>query len=181
MKKIFSFLAIVFLLVITAVFVFSDYLSGNFTSYKIPLDSMAPTISTNDLIAVATGAYEKTLPMRGDIIVFITPFDEKKKFAKRIVGLPGDKVEIKEGKVYVNGKRIQSDRFPDNRYYLTHGDWDYGNEGQIIDVPDNMYYVLGDKSAHSSDSRQWGFVPAKNVIGKATVVYWPPWRWKFIK
>jgi len=181
MKKLLAFIAIILIIGISLLFTFSDYLSENFKTYKIPFDAMAPTINADDLIAVANKTYEASLPMRGDVIVFVAPFNEKKKFAKRIVGLPGEKIEIRAGRIYVNGKRIESDKFPDNRYYSNNKDWDYAKEGQVIDVPDNMYYVLGDKSAHSSDSRQWGFVPRKNILGKATIVYWPPWRWKLIK
>lgn len=179
MKKISRFLAVV--VAISFIFIVSDYLSVNFKSYRVPLDSMSPTVSVDDRIAVATKAYERVLPAMGDVIVFVTPFDKAKKFVKRIAGLPGDKVEIRAGRIYVNDKRIESDRFPDNRYYSNNKDWDFAKEGQVIDVPENMYYVLGDKSSHSSDSRQWGFVPGKNIIGKAAAVYWPPWRWKVIK
>lgn len=181
MKIILKLIAIFISVGTLVLFIFSDHLTENFKIYQTPLDSMSPGISSNDRVVIATKAYKNKLPLRGDIVVFLAPFDAKKIFMKRIVGLPGDKLEIKNGGIYVDGVQLSSDKFPKNRQYLNADSLNYGAEGQIIEVPESMYYVLGDKSSSSSDSRQWGFVPLKNIIGKATVVSWPPQRWRVIQ
>jgi signal peptidase I len=117
-------------------------------------------------------------PQRGDIIVFIYPEDRAKDFIKRLVGLPGDVVEIRSGSIYINDKPLLDPLFA-NRYYYNRGD--FGQEGQKLVVPADNYFVLGDNSASSKDSRYWGFVPHKNLLGKAMFIYWPLPRIRILK
>jgi signal peptidase I len=117
-------------------------------------------------------------PQRGDVIVFIYPEDTKKDFIKRLVGLPLDTIEIKSGSIYVNGQIISDHTF-NQRYYYNRGD--FGKEGEKLVVPADSYFVLGDNSGSSRDSRYWGFVPKDNVLGKAIVIYWPLQRIRVIK
>ena len=143
-------------------------------AYKIPSGSMRPTLMEGDKLFVSKFTYRFGVPKRGDIVVFKYPVDPKKDFIKRLVGLPGDTVEIRDGKIYVDGKALED---PDNFgkfYYYNHEP--YGGPGDKIKVPENFYYVLGDNSANSQDSRFWGFVPKKNVEGKAIFRWWPPQR-----
>ena len=159
-------------------------------AFKIPTGSMRPTLLEGDLILVNKFIYgakipftDKRLPIlrdfkRGDVIVFIYPEDTKKDFIKRLVGLPGDEVEIKKGSIYVNGAPLADSVF-NNRYYYNRGD--FGVEGTKIIVPKDNYFVLGDNSASSKDSRYWGFVPRDNILGEAIVIYWPPNRVRIIK
>ena len=159
-------------------------------AFKIPTGSMRPTLLEGDLILVNKFIYgakipftDKRLPVlrdfkRGDVIVFIYPEDTKKDFIKRLVGLPGDEVEIKKGSIYVNGTPLADSVF-NNRYYYNRGD--FGVEGTKIIVPKDNYFVLGDNSASSKDSRYWGFVPRDNILGEAIVIYWPPNRVRIIK
>ena len=159
-------------------------------AFKIPTGSMRPTLLEGDLILVNKFIYgakipftDKRLPIlrdfkRGDVIVFIYPEDTKKDFIKRLVGLPGDEVEIKKGSIYVNGTPLADSVF-NNRYYYNRGD--FGVEGTKIIVPKDNYFVLGDNSASSKDSRYWGFVPRDNILGEAIVIYWPPNRVRIIK
>lgn len=102
-------------------------------------------------------------PERGDIIVFEYPIEPDRDFIKRVIGLPGDWVEIRQGVVFVNGERIPEP------YIKNRATYDYGPE----QVPPDNYFVLGDNRPNSSDSHVWGFVPADNIIGKAWVTYWP--------
>ncbi len=102
-------------------------------------------------------------PERGEVIVFEFPKDPTRDFIKRVIGLPGDTIEIRRGVLFVNGKRTR-EPFIRNR-----ATYDYGPER----VPDDQYFVLGDNRTNSSDSHVWGFVPADNLIGKAWVTYWP--------
>ncbi len=160
-------------------------------AFKIPTGSMRMTLIEGDRILVNKFIYGVKIPffedlrlpalrkpMRGDVIVFISPEDKRRDFIKRLVGLPGETVEIKDRRIYINGKPVIDDKFAGKDYYNR---GDYGRENQAIVVPDDAYYVLGDNSASSRDSRYWGFVPKKYLLGKAIVIYWPPHRIRIIK
>ena len=147
--------------------------------YKIPTGSMRPTFLEGDRIFVDKISYRFHSPERGDIIVFKYPLDKKKDFVKRLVGLPGDKIEIKDGKLIINDQPLNEPPFSEH-YYYNREDWKYAKEGQVIEVPEASYFAMGDNSAQSSDSRYWGFVPAKNMVGKAFFIWWPPKRVKIV-
>jgi signal peptidase I len=151
-----------------------------FGPYKIPTGSMKPTFMENDKIFVDKLSYRFRAPQRGDIIVFKYPLDRKKDFVKRLAGLPGEAIEIRKGVLLVNGKPMTDPPFSANTYYNVE-DWEFGRSGQVIRVPEGHYFTLGDNSAHSADSRQWGFVPAKDLVGKAFMIWWPPQRIKLSK
>ncbi len=136
--------------------------------YYIPSGSMKPTLVPGNRVLVAKFYYRLYQPQRGDIIVFRYPSNEKKNLIKRIIALPGETVRIENGLVYINGVPIQGDQF--NREYVNVGG--YGRGEQII--PGNSYFVLGDNSHNSDDSRFWGYVPFKNILGRAFLIYWPP-------
>ncbi|HQB94750.1 MAG TPA: signal peptidase I, partial [Candidatus Omnitrophota bacterium] len=148
--------------------------------FKIPSGSMIPTFIEEDKIFVDKISYRFHEPARGDIIVFKYPLDRKKDFVKRLAGLPGDTVEIRNGVLIINGIPQETPPFGKNRYYNVE-DWEYGKSGHAIKVPEGYYFTLGDNSAHSADSRQWGFVPRKDIIGKAVVIWWPPKRIRLAK
>jgi signal peptidase I len=159
-------------------------------AFKIPSGSMEPTLLVGDHILVNKFIYgikmpftHKTLipisrPQRGDVIVFIYPVDETKDFIKRVIGLPGDTVEIRGQKTYINGQVYEDE----------HGF--YSNKGKAgaqsgvrsqfgpLTVPENRLFVMGDNRDHSYDSRFWGYVPADWVKGKAFIIYWswPNWE-----
>ncbi|MCU0651697.1 MAG: signal peptidase I [Candidatus Omnitrophica bacterium] len=158
--------------------------------FKIPTGSMRTTLLEGDIILVNKFTYGARIPLinfrlpgirqpkRGDVIVFIYPLDEKKNFIKRLVALSGETVEIKNGTVYVNDKPLLDPIF-NQRYYYNRGD--FAQEGQKIEVPKGSYFVMGDNSASSQDSRYWGFVPHKSIVGKAMFIYWPPQRMRLIR
>ncbi len=147
--------------------------------YKIPTGSMRVTFLEGDRIFVDKVSYRFHEPKRGDILVFKYPLDKKKDFVKRLVGEPNDRIEIREGKLLVNGKVLEEAPFSEH-YYYNREDWEYGKKSQVIQVPSDSYFVLGDNSAQSSDSRNWGFVPRKNIVGKAFLIWWPPKRIKIV-
>jgi signal peptidase I len=151
-----------------------------FGPYKIPTGSMKPTFMEEDKIFVDKLSYRFHSPERGDIIVFKYPLDRKKDFVKRLAGLPGETLEIRKGVIYVDGKPMTDPPFGRNTYYNVE-DWQFGKSGELIRVPEGSYFALGDNSAHSADSRQWGFVPKKDLVGKAFMIWWPPKRIKFTK
>ncbi len=106
-------------------------------------------------------------PQRGEIIVFKPPLTPDRDFIKRIIGIPGDTVQVKQGKVLVNGSEVQEPYIADNPVY----------EFGPTEVPPGSYFVLGDNRNRSSDSHLWGVVPYNNIIGKAWVTLWPPKKW----
>lgn len=141
--------------------------------FKMPATSMSPTIKLEDKIIVDRRAYRKSDPQRGDIVVFLPPHDRKKWYVKRIVGMPEENLEIKDGAIYVNDEKINSPNIA-NVFYYNQGD--YAKEGKKINIPANKYYVLGDNSISSLDSRFWGSVSMDDIMGKVTKIYWPPER-----
>lgn len=159
-------------------------------AFKIPTGSMRMTLIEGDLILVNKFIYGAKVPFtnwrlpalrqpkRGDVIVFIYPEDKKKDFIKRLVGLPEETIEIKGGSIYVNDKPAAEPIFK-QIYYYNRGE--FASEGQKITVPKDSYFVLGDNSNSSKDSRYWGFVPKDDLLGKALIVYWPPQRIQVIK
>ncbi len=102
-------------------------------------------------------------PRRGDVIVFRFPNQPERDFIKRIIAVPGEQVEIRDGLVFINGKALDETYIPDRTQH------DFGPQL----VPDGEYFVLGDNRNNSYDSRSWGFVPESNIIGRAWVTYWP--------
>lgn len=160
-------------------------------AFKIPSGSMIPTFQIGDRIFVNKFLYGARIPFtdirlpavrqprRGDIIVFRSPEDGKKDFVKRLIAMEGETVEIRDGKIYIDNKVIEEPSSIRSFYYYNSGD--YGRESQVIKVPKDSYYALGDNSSSSRDSRYWGFVPKKNMIGKVIVIYWPIHRMKTVK
>ncbi len=147
--------------------------------YKIPTGSMRPTFLEGDRIFVDKISYRFHAPERGDIVVFKYPLDKKKDFVKRLVGLSGDEIEIRDGKLTINGKKMEESPFSEH-YYYNREDWDFGKKDMTIRVPQDSYFMLGDNSAQSSDSRNWGFVKKEYMIGKAFFIWWPPQRIKLV-
>ena len=142
--------------------------------FKIPSGSMRQTLIEGDRIIVNKLLYRFHEPRTGDVIVFKYPEDPKRDFIKRLIGRPGDRVEIREGKVRLNGRMLEQPDMVQRTYYYNVGT--FGAEGQELEVPPEMYFVLGDNSASSRDSRYWGFVPKRYLIGKAVLIFWPPYR-----
>lgn len=157
-----------------------------FEFYKIPSGSMRPTLLEGDRLVVVKFIYGSRLPFinvrlpgfrqpkRGDVVVFISTENPRINLIKRFIASEGETVEISDGKLKVNGKVIDEPPIFRKVYYYNRGD--YGAERKSITVPKNCYFVLGDNSAMSKDSRYWGFVPKKNLIGKAVLICWPPKR-----
>jgi len=125
--------------------------------------SMEPTLHDRERLIANKISYRFELPERNEIIIFRPPIGIKRNYIKRIIGIPGDKIEIVDGKIYVNDQALEE---PYVKYRS------YENIPPTI-IPADSFFVLGDNRPNSSDSRYWGFVPRKNVVGKAWVVFWP--------
>lgn len=133
--------------------------------YQIPTGSMLPTIQLDDRILANRVIYHFFAIKRGDVIVFNPPNQMQSgvPYVKRVIGLPGDTVEIRKGQVLVNGEEfvVETAAIPA-----------YTKPKET--VPDGMLFVLGDNRNESSDSHVWGYVPMENIIGRAELIYWPP-------
>ncbi|WP_228061212.1 signal peptidase I [[Phormidium] sp. LEGE 05292] len=145
----------------------------------IPSGSMLETLQINDRLIVDKLSYNFSNPQRGDIVVFNpTQALEKQNFhdafIKRVIGLPGEKVELKNGKVYINGKVLQekyTNGQPTSTDVCPMGEPPF--LAKPVVVPPNSYLVLGDNRRNSYDGRCWGLVPRDRIIGKASVRFWP--------
>ena len=146
-------------------------------AFKIPSSSMFPTLKVGDRLLANKLVYKFREPERGEIIIFKYPLSPRKDFVKRLIALQGEEVKIMDGKIFIDGKPVKNTLI-ENRYYYNSGL--YGAEFPAK-VPENCYYVLGDNSANSKDSRYWGFVPKKNLVGKPLFVYWPLNRIRIVK
>jgi signal peptidase I len=147
------------------------FVSINMISARIRVDgdSMVPTLVSGEYVIVSRLTYRVGSPERGDIIVFHYPRNPEEEYIKRVIGLPGDQVEVKNGSVYVNGEKLDESYLTVKTNYL--GMWS---------IPSGQLFVLGDNRNNSSDSHDWGTVPMDYVIGKALVVYWPPPDWGLV-
>ncbi len=148
-------------------------------AFKIPSSSMIPTLVVGDRVLVNKFLYKFKEPQRGDILVFKYPDDPKKDFIKRLIAKGGDTVEIRSGNIYINGKKVEEPFTIRKIHYFNNSP--YATVGKEVKVPEGSYYVLGDNSSSSKDSRYWGFVPRKNIVGKAFFLYWPLNRIRIVK
>ncbi len=188
--------------VILAVFLIRSFLVEPF---KIPSGSMMPTLLVGDFILVNKHTYglrvpilnntffEMNHPQRGEVMVFHYPKDPSLDYIKRVVGVPGDRIEYRDKHLIVNGKSLETiddgeynyvapglNQVSAKRYKETLGEFRHDilivpdamtMDGEIT-VPEGHYFVMGDNRDNSNDSRFWGFVPEGNVVGKAFMIWW---------
>lgn len=188
----------------TALFVLLVFLivRGVVQNFKIEGQSMEPNLHTSQFILVnkivyfhfdtnaplrllpgngdlpANIVYPFHMPQRGDIVVFEYPRDYRKDYIKRVIGLPGDRIQVKDGRVYVNETPLYEP------YLVDSTDCRLGDacaNSAVVTVPPGSLYVFGDNRPNSSDSREWAELPLDRVIGKAWVSYWPISEWSVIQ
>jgi len=141
-------------------------------SYTVVMSSMEPNFQQGECIMVNKVSYHSSGPQRGQVIIFNPPFDSGYPFIKRVIGLPGETVEIKDGNVFINGTALEEDEYIKERPTYTMA---------ATQVPENEYFVLGDNRNNSNDSHTGWTVPRDNIIGKAWFIYWPPSKWGVVK
>jgi len=132
---------------------------------KVEGTSMTPLIKDQERIFINKFVYRFGSIERGDVVVFWYPLDRTKSFIKRVIGLPGDTVEIRHGSVYVNGKHLAEPYLPD--------EMSHSGSLPTVRVPQGEYFVMGDHRTSSNDSRIFGSVPGTFIYGKAVFAYWP--------
>jgi signal peptidase I len=142
-------------------------------SFLVQGASMEPSLHNGQRLLVDKIAYRVRAPQRGEIVVFRYPSDPRRRFIKRVMGLPGDQIEVRRHKLYINGNALEET-------YINGPT--YGDFGPII-VPEDTVFVLGDNRNNSDDSRfsDVGAVPRKLVVGRALFIYWPPTRIAMVK
>jgi signal peptidase I len=128
--------------------------------------SMQPQLEDQERIFVSKISYRVFDVQRGDVVVFYFPGDPSKSFIKRVIGLPGEQIQIIDGVVFIGGRSV-----PES--YIPAGYRDRSSYSPVV-VPANCYFVMGDHRNVSNDSRHWGCVPATSIFGKAVMKYWPP-------
>jgi signal peptidase I len=153
-------------------------------AFKIPSGSMKPTLQIGDHILVNKFIYGVKIPylntvllpvkdpQRGDIVVFKFPLDPRKDFIKRVIGIPGDVVEIHDKAIYINRQRLNHDVGVYSDPHVIAGNLRPRDNLGPITVPKGALFVMGDNRDESFDSRFWGFVPLRDVSGKAFIIYW---------
>lgn len=143
----------------------------NTISARVRVDglSMLPTLRDGEFVLVNRLAYRLGEPARGDIIVFRSTTQPNLDLIKRILGTPGDRITIGSGRLIANGVTLNEPYINAEPNYI--GQWT---------VPAGYLFVLGDNRNDSSDSHAWGFLPIRNIIGKAMIIYWPPAEWATI-
>lgn len=179
LKKIYSFFLDTMQTILMAASIFLVIYIFLMRPFQVSGQSMFPTFKDKEYILTNLIGLRFGQPQRGDVIVFKAPKDEEKDFIKRVIGQPGDTVILKDGFVYINGILLNESA------YLASDVRTYGGsflkDGETIIVPNGNYFVLGDNRMYSSDSREWGFLPEKDIIGISFYVYWPVNTMKVIK
>ncbi len=145
------------------IFVVLNITTGRF---QVRGSSMEPTLHDGQYMIISKLIYWIHPPERGDVIVFRPPNGSGDDYIKRVVGLPGEQVEIRDGVVSVGGILMDEPYIANPGFYS--GVWELG---------DGQYFVLGDNRRNSSDSHSWGVFPGENIVGKAWLCYWPPEEW----
>ena len=167
-KKVGGFLEFVIILAVAFALVFGFVRPFVLEAFRIPSESMVPTLEVGDRVFVNKFIYRFTEPERGDIVVFESVNGGEEDLIKRVVGVPGDEIEVRSGTLLVNGE-------PQNEPYLNR------------EIPDDSFFgpsrlsegevfVMGDNRANSADSRVFGPLPVENIEGEAFMRFWPPTR-----
>lgn len=181
--KVYEFIEALLVALVFAVIIRSFF----FQAFKIPSESMVPTLQVGDRLFVNKFVYYFRPPEIGDIVVFKTPpaiYEPRKPiYVKRVVGIDGDEVCIRpDGRLYVDGERVAHPSILSIDY--SNRVVDLSGRLKLFvceDVPEDEVYVFGDNSRHSYDSRSWGGVPIENIKGKAVLRWWPPSRFGLLE
>jgi len=168
-KKVLSFCFEIFKIAIVALVIVLPIRYFLFQPFIVKGESMSPNFESGDYLIVNEISYRFASPQRGDVVVFKYPKDESQRFIKRVIGLPGESVVVENGSISVT--KIDGQKVVLSESYLPSDLKTYGDT--TITLKDGEYFVLGDNRTYSYDSRSWGVVPVKNIIGKAFLRLYP--------
>lgn len=147
------------------------------TPHEVVGQSMMPNFVNGEYLLANKVLYKVSDPQRGDVIIF--RHSDTQDYIKRIVGIPGDTVGLADGKIILNGKKLDESAYLDSTVYTTAES--YLKEGQTITVPEGEYFACGDNRAHSSDSREFGPIKKEDIKGKVWIVYFPFNNFRIVK
>ena len=142
--------------------------------YEVHYSSMLPSIEPGEMVMVSKVRYFLSDPQRGDVVVFNPPIPSNHPFIKRVIALPNETVEVREGQVFING-------IPLDEPYILPEPPRPNKDSAPKKLSDGEYFVLGDNRNSSNDSRSWGPIEQDDIIGKAWFAYWPPNKWGIVK
>lgn len=165
MRNIFAFFWEITKVVVIALVIVVPIRYFIFQPFLVKGQSMEPNFETGDYLIIDEISYRFRDPQRGEVVVFKYPQNPSQRYIKRIIGLPGETIEIKDGKVFIDNKEL------DEKSYLPISSQTPGN--MLITLGENEYFVLGDNRLASYDSRRWGSLPKKDIIGRVFIRAWP--------
>jgi len=171
LKKIWMFFLDFIETIVIALAIFVVVYRFLFQPHQVKGNSMYDNFHDGEYLLTNKIVYQVDKPQLSDVIVFKAPKNEDYDYIKRIVGLPGDRIKVMDNQIYRNGELFDESAYLDAGVPTKAGK--YAQEGQVITVPQNSYFAVGDNRNNSSDSREWGVVPRENIVGKAWIKYWP--------
>ena len=164
--------------IVTALVIFVIFYLFLFQPHQVKGKSMIPAFEDAEYLLTNKITYRFNNPQRGDIVIFKSPQNKKYDYIKRIIALPGEKISLKDGKIFINGSSLNESLYLPENIYTKGGN--FLAEEKELEIPENQYFVVGDNRLNSSDSREWGYITMENIIGKAWLIYWPPSKFGFI-
>ncbi len=150
-----------------------------FRPFQVNGLSMYPNFHDGEYVLTNLIVLRFQEPKRGDVIVFKAPLDQDKDFIKRVIGIAGDSISLKNGEVYLNDEKLDESAYLDETVKTYGGS--FLRDEEAVTVASGSYLVLGDNRSNSSDSREWGFVKKDLIIGESALVYWPMNQSRIIK
>lgn len=143
-----------------------------FQPHQVKGSSMEPNFHDKEYLLTNKITYRINPPQRGDVVIFKAPVNKNYDYIKRVIALPGEKISLKEGKIYINDQVLDEAKYLPESLYTPSGN--FLKDNTELTVPENQYFVMGDNRPYSSDSREWGYIGKNSIVGKAWVRYWPP-------
>ncbi len=171
-KKVYAFVLDTLQTILLAASIFLVIYIFLFRPFQVSGESMFPTFKNKEYILTNLVTLRFGNPIKGDVIVFKSPTDRDKDFIKRVIATEGDTVNVKDGHVFVNGEQLDETKYL-KEDVPTYGGAFLRDGDEPVTVPAGQYIVMGDNRPYSSDSREWGFLTQKDIIGKSFFVYWP--------
>lgn len=177
MKSATNFIFEIFYQVVLALAIFMLIYVFLLQPHQVRGRSMEPNFENGEYILTDKLSYRLREPKRGDTVVFAAPPARREDFIKRVIGVPGEVISLRDGWIYVNNKKLEESYISrDNRIL----DGPFLKEGEALPLSFSEYFVLGDNRPHSSDSRAFGVIKKQDIVGRAWLVYWPPTKLRII-